>query len=40
VGIIAGPGVFYGDFYPEHIRISLTATDEDIAQAATRLTSG
>ena len=40
LGIIAGPGVFYGDFYPEHIRISLTATDEDIAQAAARLTSG
>jgi len=40
LGIIAGPGVFYGDFYPEHFRISLTATDEDIAQAAARLTSG
>lgn len=38
-GIIAGPGYFYGDFYPEHIRLSLTAADEHIAEAAKRLRS-
>jgi succinyldiaminopimelate transaminase len=37
LGILAGPGPFYGDFYPEHVRFSLTATDERIAAAATRL---
>ncbi|TFB65457.1 succinyldiaminopimelate transaminase [Cryobacterium sp. Hz9] len=36
-GILAGPGPFYGDVYPEHVRFSLTATDERIAAAATRL---
>jgi succinyldiaminopimelate transaminase len=37
LGILAGPGPFYGDFYPQHVRFSLTATDERIAAAATRL---
>lgn len=37
LGILAGPGVFYGDFYPEHVRLSLTATDDRIAAAAARL---
>ncbi|MEY4040033.1 MAG: hypothetical protein RLZZ52_901 [Actinomycetota bacterium] len=37
LGIIAGPGVFYGDFYPHHVRLSLTASDEHIAEAARRL---
>ncbi|GEP27958.1 MULTISPECIES: succinyldiaminopimelate transaminase [Cryobacterium] len=37
LGILAGPGPFYGDAYPEHIRFSLTATDERIAAAAARL---
>ncbi|MDR6971013.1 succinyldiaminopimelate transaminase [Leifsonia shinshuensis] len=36
-GILAGPGHFYGDFYPQHVRLSLTATDERIAAAADRL---
>lgn len=36
-GILAGPGVFYGDGFPEHVRFSLTATDERIAEAAVRL---
>ncbi len=36
-GILAGPGSFYGSFYPEHVRFSLTATDERIAAAAERL---
>ena len=39
LGIIAGPGVFYGDFYPNHVRLSLTETDERIAEAARRLLS-
>jgi succinyldiaminopimelate transaminase len=38
LGILAGPGHFYGDHYPRHIRVSLTATDERIAEAALRLT--
>ena len=37
LGILAGPGVFYGDAYPQHVRFSLTATDERIEQAARRL---
>ena len=36
-GILAGPGVFYGDFHPNHVRLSLTATDERIRTAAERL---
>lgn len=39
LGILAGPGTFYGDFYPQHIRLSLTATDERISAAAERLAS-
>ncbi len=39
LGILAGPGVFYGEWFPEHVRLSLTASDERIAQAATRLRS-
>ena len=37
VGILAGPGVFYGEHFPRHVRLSLTATDERIAAAAQRL---
>ncbi|MGK9146573.1 succinyldiaminopimelate transaminase [Plantibacter flavus] len=37
VGILAGPGVFYGDGAPQHVRLSLTATDERVAAAAERL---
>jgi succinyldiaminopimelate transaminase len=37
LGILAGPGVFYGDHFPQHVRLSLTATDERIAAAASRL---
>lgn len=39
LGIIAGPGVFYGNSSPQHVRFSLTASDKDIAEAARRLTS-
>ena len=37
LGILAGPGVFYGEHFPRHVRLSLTATDERIAAAASRL---
>jgi succinyldiaminopimelate transaminase len=37
LGILAGPGPFYGDHFPDHVRLSLTATDERIAAAAARL---
>lgn len=37
-GILAAPGDFYGPQGGEHVRISLTATDEQIAQAAARIT--
>lgn len=37
LGILAGPGHFYGVHYPEHVRLSLTASDERIAAAAARL---
>ena len=37
LGILGGPGHFYGVHFPEHVRLSLTATDERIAAAAARL---
>jgi succinyldiaminopimelate transaminase len=37
LGILAGPGHFYGAHHLEHVRLSLTATDERIAAAAARL---
>ena len=37
LGILAGPGVFYGPYFPEHVRLSLTASDERIAAASDRL---
>lgn len=37
LGILAGPGHFYGTHFPQHIRLSLTAPDERIAAAAARL---
>ncbi len=37
LGILSGPGVFYGDHFPQHVRLSLTATDDRIAEAASRL---
>lgn len=38
LGILVGPGHFYGAHHPQHVRFSLTATDERIAAAAERLT--
>ena len=37
LGILAGPGHFYGVHFPQHVRLSLTATDERIAAGAARL---
>ncbi|WP_295823292.1 succinyldiaminopimelate transaminase [uncultured Microbacterium sp.] len=37
LGILVGPGHFYGTHFPNHVRFSLTATDERIAAAAGRL---
>ncbi|WP_349829389.1 succinyldiaminopimelate transaminase [Brevibacterium litoralis] len=37
-GIIAGPGIFYGEAGARHVRIALTASDERIDEAARRLT--
>jgi succinyldiaminopimelate transaminase len=39
LGILAGPGHFYGAHYPQHVRLSLTAPDERVAAAAARLRS-
>jgi aspartate/methionine/tyrosine aminotransferase len=37
-GILVAPGSFYGTAGARHIRVALTATDERITSAATRLT--
>jgi succinyldiaminopimelate transaminase len=37
-GILAAPGDFYGPAAQQHVRLALTATDERIAAAASRLT--
>ncbi len=37
LGILAGPGHFYGSHFPQHVRFSLTASDERIVAAASRL---
>ena len=37
-GIVATPGIFYGSAGASHIRIAMTASDADIAQAAARIT--
>ncbi|HWV50908.1 MAG TPA: succinyldiaminopimelate transaminase, partial [Microbacterium sp.] len=37
LGILAGPGPFYGETSTEHIRLALTAPSERVAEAARRL---
>lgn len=37
LGIVAGPGHFYGEQFPDHIRVSITASDERVDAAAERL---
>lgn len=39
LGILAGPGHFYGTHFPQHIRLSLTAPEERVVAAAARLRS-
>ena len=36
-GVLVAPGEFYGPQGRQHVRIALTATDERIAAAASRL---
>ena len=38
-GVIATPGIFYGELGAFHIRIAMTATDAQIAEAAARISS-
>lgn len=37
IGILAGPGAFYGAVGAEHVRLALTASDERVAVASDRL---
>jgi succinyldiaminopimelate transaminase len=37
LGIVVVPGTFYGDYTPNMVRFSITASDEKIAEAAKRL---
>ena len=37
LGILVVPGTFYGEHSTQHVRFSLTATDDKIAEAASRL---
>jgi aspartate/methionine/tyrosine aminotransferase len=37
-GILVAPGTFYGPTGGRHVRLALTATDERIAAAVSRLT--
>lgn len=37
LGIVVGPGHFYGAHSPRHVRLALTASDEAIAAAAQRI---
>ena len=39
IGIIATPGIFYGELGSRHIRIAMTATDAQISDAARRIQS-
>lgn len=38
IGIIAAPGIFYSSECSDYIRVGLTANDDDIAEAAARIT--
>jgi len=37
LGILVGPGTFYGPFFPQHVRVALTAPDERVEAAVRRL---
>ena len=36
-GVLATPGSFYGELGARHIRVAMTATDAQIADAAARI---
>jgi len=38
LGILAAPGAFYGSAGARHVRLALTASDDDISRAVARLT--
>ncbi|EYR63886.1 N-succinyldiaminopimelate aminotransferase [Actinotalea ferrariae CF5-4] len=38
LGILVAPGAFYGPAAARHVRVALTASDDDVARAASRLT--
>jgi len=38
LGILVGPGAFYGPTAAGHVRVALTASDERVHEAAARLT--
>jgi succinyldiaminopimelate transaminase len=40
LGILAGPGEFYGPTGTNHVRVAFTATDERIAEGVSRLAAG
>lgn len=40
LGILGGPGYFYGEGNESHVRLSLTASDHDVTQAVERLRAG
>lgn len=37
LGLLVAPGTFYGDRGAHHVRVALTASDDDVAEAARRL---
>jgi succinyldiaminopimelate transaminase len=37
LGVLVAPGAFYGPAAARHVRVALTASDEDVARAAARL---
>jgi succinyldiaminopimelate transaminase len=39
-GILVAPGAFYGEAGARHVRVALTATDERVNEAVSRLTAG
>ncbi|MDO5634299.1 MAG: succinyldiaminopimelate transaminase [Micrococcus sp.] len=40
LGIVAGPGVFYGEAGHGYVRVAITASDADVAEAVRRLKDG
>nr|WP_171783191.1 succinyldiaminopimelate transaminase [Isoptericola halotolerans] len=38
-GVLVGPGEFYGGAGARHVRVALTATDDDVSSAVARITS-